>query len=228
MMAEPCERVLFGFSSCNFLICVSPPRELGSASFQAWREEVSCPQLRQFSEGLDWCRSPLENCAAASAAAFLVTRWPRKVPFYALVSEPVDTEAPGCRRDLGGPLPYKYSLLLALAHPTVYMVTQQRDWLPFLRDSHPCHSAGKKGGWDGRKGLFFFGVPPAAEPCFRTQQEACHLELCNTLQVTLPPYLHFLFAKRGTLTRWSLKPISSLNILFFKHFMGWKRINIPS
>lgn len=184
MMAEPCERVLFGFSSCNFLICVSPPRELGSASFQAWREEVSCPQLRQFSEGLDWCRSPLENCAAASAAAFLVTRWPRKVPFYALVSEPVDTEAPGCRRDLGGPLPYKYSLLLALAHPTVYMVTQQRDWLPFLRDSHPCHSAGKKGGWDGRKGLFFLvslqRQSPVLGPSRRPATWSC-VTLCKLL-----------------------------------------------
>lgn len=86
MTAESWEKGLSG-STCAAFQSASPLQVWESSmhlSKYRGGEGVSSPELAALRE-LDWCLVAPGNCAVASAAALLLRRWPRKVPFYELV-----------------------------------------------------------------------------------------------------------------------------------------------
>lgn len=229
---------IFGFSFCSFLICFSAPSlgELKPCIFPSMEGRSQLPQLHQFSEVLDWCLvAPGELCGrqCSRVPSYMVTK---KSPF--LCTDFLARRHWGTRMlwGLGGPLPYKY-ILLRVAPPcaspasSLHHNTAKKQQLSFLslRERHSpwlkCRE--RKEDRIVEKGLLLATEPSVAEPWIRTQQDV-YAWLWDTWRITLPLYLHFLFTKWATLTRWSLRPISSPNILVFKNFMGWKKISTPS
>lgn len=96
MAAEPWEKVFSGSVQLvqlfNRLLASKPGRAQCNLS-KCGVVGSQLPVLVLLQE-LASCLVAPGNCAVASAAVLLLKQWPRKLPFYELPFQPIDTEAP--------------------------------------------------------------------------------------------------------------------------------------